>query len=207
MAKAAKPKKGGYQRNHGWMEIGLSTDMSDLEEMYKYFQLKDWKMVQKKAVTKMRKVLWMSIRKKVRQLHPKFGRRGKNTKYSSTMLRGVMSMKIKWAKRKGGWYTAVHVMGLRPKDDAKNEGTWRLRFFNGGTKERIKYKRWPGGKKDKLGRTYHPYTKTSRIHTASHFQEKGRQAAMGQMQQELGEVVNKAIKLINDRKYPGYDDV
>lgn len=197
----------GHLTNGGWMEIGLTTDMTDLEQMYKYFQGKDWKQVQRKAVTKMRKALWTAIRKKVRQMHPKFSRKGKNSKYSSTMIKGVMMSKIRWAKKAKGFYTAVHVMGVRAKDDSKNEGTWRLRFFNGGTGARIKYNKWKGGKKDKLGRTYYPYKKPSAIHKASHFQEKGRQAAMAQMQKDLGDVVKRAINLINDKKYPGRDGV
>ena len=122
------------------VNIDISTE--DLEQVLDQLSGKEMMSAQRRALSRAGRLLYKKTQQNAASSVPKV--RQPNPKYSDTMYEGVrMSVTQEKDFR---WYFKVHILGTRKK----TSGTFRLRFFEGGTvprKTRYSYT-------DKLGRTY-----------------------------------------------------
>lgn len=122
------------------VEIDISTD--DLERILDNLTGSEMMKVQKRALSRAARLIYKKAQQNAVSSVPKV--RQSNPKYSDTMYDAIrMSV---YEDKDYTWHFKVHILGSRKK----TSGTFRLRFFEGGTvprKTRYSYT-------DKLGRTY-----------------------------------------------------
>lgn len=123
-------------------KVNIDISAEDLERVLDQLSGKEMVSAQRRALSRAGRLLYKKAQQNAASSVPKV--RQPNTKYSDTMYEGVrMSVTQEKDFR---WYFKVHILGTRKK----TSGTFRLRFFEGGTvprKTRYSYT-------DKLGRTY-----------------------------------------------------
>lgn len=106
------------------MNDGISIDVSGAIEMMEALSTKKIIGMQKKVLRKAGNVVKKDAKSKLRQALPNASKR--NPKYSDTLLDAI---KVSVWEDSNGAYSKVHTMGSRKK----TSGTFRARFFEGGT--------------------------------------------------------------------------
>ena len=167
--------------------IEFKSDTTEMQKMVKYFTEKDWKTVKKRTISKAAAKLKRDVKKSFKTKLP-FAQ-DKNPKYNDKMLDAVRTSKVEdngLAELK----IKVHVLGTRKK----GSGTFRARFFEGGTKERTM-----SPYVDKLGRHYVNTRSTGHIQALNFFKEtiSNLNPTEQQIHQDLEEQINK----LNNKKY------
>lgn len=138
--------------------VELLVDTSEMQKMNRWFSQKDWFRTKKKALNKAAGSIKKTVKDKFKTLLP-FATL-KNPNYNDRLIDAVRLSKVK-EKGLGELIVKVHTLGTRKK----GSGTFRARFFEGGTQERtIK-----GGYTDKLGRKYTKSRSIGRIHPPLYF--------------------------------------
>lgn len=123
-------------------KANIEIDFTELEKTIDRLSSKDMAKAQKRALSRAGRLLYRQTQKNVSSLVP--NAKTPSTKYSDTLYDGVrMSVKQDADFR---WLLKVHIMGSR----SKSSGTFRLRFFEGGTVPR----KTKNAYTDSLGRTY-----------------------------------------------------
>lgn len=123
-------------------KTNIDINADDLEKVLDQLSGKEMLGAQRRALSRAGRLLYKKAKQNASSSVPKV--RQPNPKYSDTMYEGVrMSVTQEKDFR---WYFKVHILGTRKK----TSGTFRLRFFEGGTVPRkTKY-----AYTDSLGRTY-----------------------------------------------------
>lgn len=106
------------------MSDGISVDVSGAKEMMESLSTRKIIGMQKKVLRKAGNVVKKDAKAKLRQSLPNASKR--NPKYSDTLLDAIRVSV--WEDDKGA-YSKVHTMGSK----SKTSGTFRARFFEGGT--------------------------------------------------------------------------
>lgn len=106
------------------MNDGISVDVSGAKEMFESLSTRRIMGVQKKALRKAANVVKKDARARLRQALPNASK--KNPKYSDTLLDAI---RVSVWEDGNGAYSKVHTMGSRKS----TSGTFRARFFEGGT--------------------------------------------------------------------------
>lgn len=120
----------------------IEIDTKNLEEIINHLSGKEMVKAQKRALSRAGRLLFKQAKQNVASMVP--NSRKPNPKYSDTLYDGVrISVQQDSDFR---WFVKVHVLGSR----GKTSGTFRLRFFEGGTVPR----KTKNSYTDKLGRTY-----------------------------------------------------
>lgn len=123
-------------------KANIKIDFTELEKTIDRLSSKDMVKAQKRALSRAGRLLYRQTQKNVSSLVP--NAKTPSAKYSDTLYDGVrMSVSQDSDFR---WFLKVHIMGSR----SKSSGTFRLRFFEGGTVPR----KTKNAYTDSLGRTY-----------------------------------------------------
>lgn len=123
-------------------KANVEIDLTELEKTIDRLSGKDMVKAQKRALSRAGRLLYRQTQKNVSSLVP--NAKTPSNKYSDTLYDGVrMSVKQDADFR---WLLKVHILGSR----SKSSGTFRLRFFEGGTVPR----KTKNAYTDSLGRTY-----------------------------------------------------
>lgn len=138
--------------------IQFNYDTTEMQKMNRWFSQRDWFNIKKKALNKAAGGIKKTVKQKFRTLLPMAT--VKNPLYNDKLIDAVRSSKVK-EKGLGGLFVKIHTMGKRKK----GSGTFRARFFEGGTQKR----ELKPGIKDKLGRTYTKARSIGRIHPPLYF--------------------------------------
>lgn len=123
-------------------KVNIDINAEELEQILDRLSGKEMMSAQRRALSQSGRILLKKARQNAVSLVPNV--RQPNPKYSDTMYDAIR-MKV-YQEDDFRWYFKVHILGTRKK----TSGTFRLRFFEGGTaprKTRYEYT-------DKLGRTY-----------------------------------------------------
>lgn len=123
-------------------KVNIDINAEELEQILDRLSGKEIMSAQRRALSQSGRILLKKARQNAVSLVPNV--RQPNPKYSDTMYDAIR-MKV-YQEDDFRWYFKVHILGTRKKAS----GTFRLRFFEGGTaprKTRYEYT-------DKLGRTY-----------------------------------------------------
>lgn len=123
-------------------KVKLEIDAKELEAVIDNLTGPEMTKAQKRALSRAGRLLYKQTQQNVNSTVPKA--KVRNSKYSDTLYDGVrMSVQQDSDFR---WFLKVHVLGTRKK----TSGTFRLRFFEGGTVPR----KTKSGYTDSLGRAY-----------------------------------------------------
>lgn len=122
-------------------EVGIQVDTELLEWLFEKLTSKELAKAQKRALSKAGRLLYRQTQKNA-SVVPNV--RTPNPKYSDTMYDGVRMGVMQDSDYK--FWVKVHILGTRKK----SSGTFRLRFFEGGTVPR----KTKNAYTDSLGRTY-----------------------------------------------------
>lgn len=114
----------------------LDVDITGAKQLLESLSTKKIMGIEKKALRKAANVLRKQARSNFRKVLPMASKSGK---YSDTLLQGVLSSTV---EGKDGVDAKVHIMGSRKK----TSGTFRARFFEGGTQVRKTKKGYNRGK-------------------------------------------------------------
>lgn len=106
------------------MNNGISVDVSGAKEMLEALSTRKIMGMQKKVLRKAGNVVKKDARAKLRQSLPNASKR--TPKYSDTLLDAI---RVSVWEDSTGVYSKVHTMGTRKK----TSGTFRAKFFEGGT--------------------------------------------------------------------------
>lgn len=106
------------------MSDGISVDVSGAKEMLEALSTRKIMGMQKKALRKAGNVVKKDAKSKLRQSLPNASKR--NPLYSDTLLDAI---RVSVWEDGNGAYSKVHTMGSKKK----TSGTFRARFFEGGT--------------------------------------------------------------------------
>jgi hypothetical protein len=120
----------------------FEIDVKNLEEIINQLSGKEMAKAQKRALSRAGRLLFKQTKQNVASMVP--NSRKPNPKYSDTLYDGVRIGVQQDSDFR--WFVKVHVLGSR----GKTSGTFRLRFFEGGTVPR----KTKNAYTDKLGRTY-----------------------------------------------------
>ena len=120
----------------------FEIDAKNLEEIINQLSGKEMAKAQKRALSRAGRLLFKQTKQNVASMVP--NSRKPNPKYSDTLYDGVRIGVQQDSDFR--WFVKVHVLGSR----GKTSGTFRLRFFEGGTVLR----KTKNAYTDKLGRTY-----------------------------------------------------
>lgn len=120
----------------------FEIDAKNLEEIINQLSGKEMAKAQKRALSRAGRLLFKQTKQNVASMVP--NSRKPNPKYSDTLYDGVRIGVQQDSDFR--WFVKVHVLGSR----GKTSGTFRLRFFEGGTVPR----KTKNAYTDKLGRTY-----------------------------------------------------
>lgn len=120
----------------------FEIDAKNLEEIINQLSGKEMAKAQKRALSRAGRLLFKQTKQNVASMVP--NSRKPNPKYSDTLYDGVRIGVQQDSDFR--WFVKVHVLGSR----GKTSGTFRLRFFEGGTVPRKTKNTYT----DKLGRTY-----------------------------------------------------
>lgn len=153
----------------------LDLDITGVKKMLEELSTKKIMGIEKKALRKAANELKKDARKKLKKEVPKANKVG--SKYSDTLVQGVMASTF---EVKDGMEAKVHIMGSR----SKTSGTFRTRFFEGGTTTRKTKKGYNRGKLK-----------------ATNFFASARTATKGKVQTTLDAELTKTIQAIADKKY------
>lgn len=122
------------------VEFDISTEQ--LEKVLERLSGSDIMKAQRRALSRAGRLLYKKAQQSAASSVPKV--KQSNPKYSDTLYDGIRMSVYQESDHR--WYFKVHILGTR----AKTSGTYRLRFFEGGTVPR----KTKSGYTDKLGRTY-----------------------------------------------------
>lgn len=123
-------------------KVKLEIDAKELEAVIDNLTGPEMTKAQKRALSRAGRLLYKQTQQNVNSTVPKA--KVRNPKYSDTLYDGVrMSVQQDSDFR---WFLKVHILGTRKK----TSGTFRLRFFEGGTVPR----KTKSGYTDSLGRAY-----------------------------------------------------
>lgn len=106
------------------MNDGISVDVSGAKEMFESLSTRKIIGMQKKVLRKAANEVKKEAKSRLRQAMPNASKN--NPKYNDTLLDAV---KVSVWEDNNGAYSKVHTMGSRKK----SSGTFRTRFFEGGT--------------------------------------------------------------------------
>ena len=152
----------------------LEVDVSGARELLESLSTKKVLGIEKKVLRKAANELRKVARSNLRKALPNASKKGK---YSDSLVQGVLSSTY---EVKDGMEAKVHVMGTR----SKSSGTFRTRFFEGGTKTRKTKKGYNRGKIKALN-----------------FFSDARSGTKNKVQSTLDEELTKTIQEIADKKY------
>lgn len=138
--------------------IQFNYDTSEMQRMNRWFSDKDWFNVKKRALNKAGGTIKKEVKKQFKTVLPAATKRNPN--YNDRLIDAVRSSKVK-EKGLAELILKIHVMG----NHKKGSGTFRARFFEGGTQERF----IKPGYTDKLGRKYTKKRSIGRIHPPLYF--------------------------------------
>lgn len=110
-------------------KAGMETNIGEVYQQFLDFNQKEMRQALRGGITNAANQLRSGTKRNVRAMLP--AARNYNPRFDDTMLDAVKRSKIIETK-KGEMSTKVHIMGTR----ATGSGTYRLRFFEKGTRER-----------------------------------------------------------------------
>ena len=164
----------------------IEIDAKDLEVLIDRLSGKDMSKAQKRALSRAGRLLFKQAKQNVASMVP--NARTSNPKYSDTLYDGVRIGVQQDSDFR--WFVKVHVLGSR----SKTSGTFRLRFFEGGTVPR----KTKNAYTDKLGRTYPAGQNRGQLKAINFFS-----SAVSSKQSEVIEAIETNLleeiqKIIND---------
>lgn len=121
--------------------VSFDINSDQLEEVLDKLSGKEMMQAQKRALSRAGRLLFKAAKQNVASKVP--NSRKPNPKYTDTLYDGV---RMSVFQEDYIWYFKVHILGTRKK----TSGTYRLRFFEGGTEPRKTRHAYT----DKLGRRY-----------------------------------------------------
>lgn len=123
-------------------KVEFDIDVEELEKVLDKLSGNDMMKAQKRALSRAARPLYKKAQQNALSSVPKV--KVRNPKYTDTMYDAIR-MKV-YQDDDFRWFFKVHILGTRKK----SSGTFRLRFFEGGTVPR----KTKNGYTDRLGRTY-----------------------------------------------------
>ena len=168
--------------------VEFSVDTSSMERQNRWFSEKDWFNVKKRALNKAGGTIKKEVKKQFKTELPAATKRNPN--YIDRLIDAVRSSKVK-EKGLGELILKIHVMGNRKK----GSGTFRARFFEGGTQERF----IKPGIKDSLGRTYKKSRSIGRIKPLYFFRDS--MSSINSAAMNLRNYLEAEINKINSKKF------
>lgn len=157
-------------------KAGIEIDSKQLEELIDKLSGKEMMKAQKRSLSRAGRLLYKQTKQNVASMVPKS--RTPNPKYSDTLYDAVRMGVYEDSNFK--WFLKVHVLGSRKK----TSGTFRLRFFEGGTVPRKTKTAYT----DRLGRTYPAGQNRGSLHARNFFS-----AAISSKQNEVIEAIQTNI--------------
>jgi len=155
--------------------------------MVRYFSDKDWFTVKRRALSKAGNAIKRDARKTFKSRLPKASHKG--DKFSDRLIDAIRTSKIK-NEGTGELHLKVHTMGSRKS----SSGTFRARFFEGGTKDR-RQKPYV----DSLGRKYTHSRNIGRIKPLYFFSDA---VSRGKVQEtNMAKELEAEIVKLNNKKF------
>ena len=167
--------------------IEFKADTTDLQKMVRYFSEKDWKTVKKRALSSGANTLKKEAKKSLKTLLPNSTKR--SDKYKDKLIDAIRSSKIQ-DKGLAEMTVKVHTMGTKKS----GSGTFRTRFFEGGTKERTQKPRVVS-----KGRKYTHSRKVGKIKALHFFSDSVSNSKIAET--DITKVLEEQIQKINNKKY------
>lgn len=167
--------------------VRLDIDTTELRRLVYYFTHKDWLTVKRRAIGAAARQLRNTAKQIFRQRLPAATKR--SNKYSDRLIDAVRQTKIK-NKGEGELFVSVHTLGSRKK----TSGTFRARFFEGGTQDRYQKPHV-----DSLGRRYTHKKYIGRIKPLNFFRDANAQAPANQ--QRMIKLLTNEVNKLNNKKY------
>lgn len=141
------------------IKFGYTVDTTELQNLANYFTNKDWFAVKRRTLQKTGNKIKRDARATLKQRLPAATK--KSAKYTDRLVDAIRSSKIK-NEGLGELRLKIHTLGSRKP----GSGSFRTRFFEGGTKERIQ-KPYV----DSLGRKYQNVRRIGRIKALNFFSD------------------------------------
>lgn len=138
-------------------KVNIDINTEDLEKILDQLSGNEMMTAQRRALSRAGRLLYKAAKQNAASSVPKV--RQSNPKYTDTMYEGVRMSVAQENDFK--WYFKVHILGTRKK----TSGTFRLRFFEGGTVPR----KTKNAYTDKLGRTYPPGINRGKLRATNFF--------------------------------------
>ena len=177
------------QENFVMNNVDFNVDTTEMQKMNRWFSQKDWWRIKKKALNKAAGTIKKTVKQKFRTLLPMAT--VKNPLYNDKLIDAIRSSKVK-DKGIGELIVKVHTLGTRKK----GSGTFRARFFEGGTQERF----IKPGIKDSLGRTYKKKRSIGRIHPPLYF-FRDSMSSINSASVNMNSYLEQEINRINQKKF------
>lgn len=168
--------------------VEFKVDTSSMQRMNRWFNDRDWFNVKKRALNKAGGTIKKTVKEKFKTELPAATKRNPN--YNDRLIDAVRSSKVK-EKGLGELILKIHVMGNRKK----GSGTFRTRFFEGGTKMR----ELKPGIKDSLGRTYKKSRSIGRIKPLYFFRDS--MSSINSASMNMNNYLEQEINRINQKKF------
>lgn len=158
-----------------------------MQKMVRYFSDKDWFAVKRRALSKAGNAIKRDARKTFKSKLPKASHKGE--KFSDRLIDAIRTSKIK-NEGTGELHLKVHTMGTRKS----RSGTFRARFFEGGTRNRTQ-KPYV----DSLGRKYTHGRNIGRIKPLYFFNDS---VSRGKIQEvNMARDIEAEIVKLNNKKF------
>ena len=168
--------------------VEFKVDTSSMQRMNRWFNDRDWFNVKKRALNKAGGTIKKTVKEKFKTELPAATKRNPN--YNDRLIDAVRSSKVK-EKGLGELILKIHVMGNRKK----GSGTFRARFFEGGTQERF----IKPGIKDSLGRTYKKSRSIGRIKPLYFFRDS--MSSINSAAMNMSSYLEAEINKLNNKKF------
>lgn len=167
-------------------DVKIYVDTTELRRLGRYFTQRDWLNVKKRALGSAAKSLKNKARELFKQRLPNAT---KKKAYSDRLIDAIKQTKIK-TQGEGKLEVSVHTLGNRKK----GSGTFRARFFEGGTQDRYQKPHV-----DSLGRRYTHKKWIGRIKPLNFFRDASGQATTDR--QKMMDQIKTEINKLNNKKY------
>lgn len=160
--------------------VGIYAETAEVEAMLDYFTSEQCTDLYKRALGRVAKQYKSDVRNYFKSALPAASRNSQSG-YSDKLIDAVRVSRIKAEGNEVS--TKVHVMGVR----SSGSGTFRARFFEGGTRERLTKKDYT----DSLGRHYSAGKPLGRIKALNYFQRA--QSALSNLAISLDRILEELI--------------
>lgn len=170
-------------------DIQFTVDTTELARMVKYFSQQDWYRVKRRALTRAGNDIRKDAKQRFKSKLPAATKR--NDKYKDRLIDAIRFSKMK-NTGSGELNLVVHTMG----SNKKGSGTFRARFFEKGTNDRVTRKAYT----DSLGRRYPQGQNRGRLQPPLQFFHDA-VSNFNKAEHDMMKIIEEEIIKLNNKKF------